>query len=247
MQILNHYIYIFFLELFQKSHIRIHEISEIRNSVFDHHKAIESKSKCKSRIHIWIESSLSENCRMYETCTHEFDPTRSFTYFASYSITEWTREIHFDSRLDEREIARAHADLHFFFEYIREHCLDREFQVSHTDSLIYDNSFYLVECIVMCRIDILISKYAPRNDRSDRWSIVSHDEILHARCLSCEDISCSFEPECILHISSRMGFWDIDCIKIEILCRNFHGLINIKSHTTKCVFDILTYKSDRMK
>ena len=129
---------------------------------------------------------------MDESCSHEFDPTRVFAYLASDSITEWTREVYLDSWLNKREVSRSHTDLHLFAEDIREHRRDREFQMTDTDSLIYDNSLYLIECIIMGSIDILIAEHSPRDDCPDRCRLVSHDEILHTRCLSGENISLSF-------------------------------------------------------
>lgn len=107
-----------FLELFQKSHIWTHKISHIRNSISDHHKAIETKSECKSRIDFRIESSFMNHVWMDETCTHEFYPTRVFTDLAPDSITEWTREIYLYSWFHKREVSRSHTDRYFFSENI---------------------------------------------------------------------------------------------------------------------------------
>ena len=119
--------------------------------------------------------------------------------------------------------------------------------MTHTDTRIYYNSLYLVECIIMRRIDVFISKYASRDDSSDGRGIISHDEILHARCLGREDIACSFEPEGILHIASGVIFRDIHRIEVQILSRDFHRLIHIESHTTKSIFDFLTDYRDRVE
>ena len=119
--------------------------------------------------------------------------------------------------------------------------------MTHTDTRIYDDSLYLIECIIMRRIDVFISKYASRDDSSDRRSIVSHDEILHARCLGREDIACSFEPEGILHIASGVIFRDIHRIEVQILGRDFHRLVHIESHTTESIFDLLTDYRDRVE
>ncbi len=169
----------FYLKLFQKSHIWTHEISHIRDAVPDHHETVESKSKRKSRIDLRIEPSLSYHIGMDESCSHEFDPTRSLTDLASDTITERTREVYLHSWLHKRKISRSHTDLHLFAEYIREHSGDREFEMTDTDSFVYDDPLYLIECIVMSRIDILIAKYSSR-DNCPNWSIfISHDQILH--------------------------------------------------------------------
>lgn len=114
MQILNHY----FLKLLQKSHIGIHEISEIWYPILDHHEAIESKSKGETSINLWIETALTYHIWMDESSTHEFDPARSFTDLAPLSIAEWAREVDFDSWLDKREVSRSHTDRDLFSEDI---------------------------------------------------------------------------------------------------------------------------------
>lgn len=237
----------FYLKLLQKSHIWTHEVSHIRNPISDHHEAIESKSKGKSRIYLWVESSLSYDIGVYQSRSHEFYPTRTFAYLASDSLTEWTREVHLDSWFDKRKIPRSHSYCHFFSEYIREHSSNREFEMTDTDSLVYDDSLYLIECIVMCRIDIFIAEHSSR-DNCPNWSIfISHDEILHAWRLSCEHIASSLEPECILHISCWMCFRDIHCIEVEILCRHLHRVVYIEPHPYKCILHFSLYERDRME
>ena len=184
---------------------------------------------------------------MDESCSHEFDPTRVFAYLASDSITKWTREVYLDSWLHKREVSRSHTDLHLFAEYIREHRSYREFQMTDTDSLVYDNSLYLIECVIMGSVNIFIAEYSSRDDGSDRCRFVSHDEILHTRCLSCEDIARSLEPECILHIACWMRLWDIDCVEVEILSSHLHRVIDIESHPYECILHFSLYECDRVE
>lgn len=232
------------LKLFQKSHIRTHKIPHIRDTISDHHETIESKSKCKTTIYLRVESSLAYHTRMYQACSHEFYPARSLAYLASYSITERTREIYLDSWLDKREVSRPHAYRDLFPEYIWEHRLDRELEMTDPDSLVYDNSLYLIECIVMSSIDILIAEYSTRDDCSDWCIFISHYEILHTRRLCCENISFAFEPKCILHISCWVCFWYVNSIEVEILSCHLHRVIDIKSHADKCILHFSLYESN---
>lgn len=116
---------------------------------------------------------------MDESCSHEFNPTRFFAYVASISIAERTREVDLHTRFHEWKVSWAHAYLHLFPEKIREHSSDRELEVTNTDSLIHNNSFHLIKGILMSSIDIFISEYSSWDDGTNRWSIVSYDEILH--------------------------------------------------------------------
>jgi hypothetical protein len=182
-----------------------------------------------------------------ESCSHEFDPSRTLTYLASNSITEWARKIYFYSWLYKREVSWSHTDLHLFSEYIREHRGDRELQMTDTYPSIYHYALYLIKCIVMCCVDIFISEHSSR-DNCPNWCIfMPHDQILHTRCLSCEYISLAFEPECILHISSRMRLWDIYCIKIEVFSRQLHRIIDVEPHTDKCILNRSRDEGDRMQ
>ncbi len=183
---------VFLLKLPQKPNIRTHKISHIRNPISDHHKPIESKTESKSRIYIWIKSSFSYNIWVYESRSHEFDPTRMFADTTSCSITKRTREVYLDSWLNKREVPRSHTDIHLFAKYIREHRNDSEFEMTDPYSFVYYDSFHLIECVIMSGVDILISEHSSR-DNCPNWCIfVPHDQILHTWCLSCEDISLSF-------------------------------------------------------
>ena len=235
------------LKLSQETNIWILKISQIRNPVLYHDKSIEPKSKCKTTIDLRIKSSFAYHIWMYESCAHELNPTRSLTNLAPDSITKWTRKIYFYSWFYEGEISRSHTYPHFLIKYIWEHRGYGELQMSDADIFIYHNTFYLIESIVMRGIDIFIAKYSSWDDSTDRNLLWSEDEILHARCLSCEDMRFSFKPEGILHITSRMILRDIDSIEIQVLCRHLHRFIYIESHTPECVFYCSSYSSDWMK
>ncbi len=235
-----------FLKLFQKSHIWIHKVSEIRNSVFYHYETIESKAKSKTWVYFGVKSSFSNHSRMYESSTHKFYPSCFFAYFTPMSITKRTREIDLYTWFYEWKVSGSHTNRHLLSKYIRKHRCNREFEVSHTDSCIDDDSLYLIKCVIVCCIHIFISKYSSRNDGSDRSTFISHDEILHAWCLRCENLTFSFEPECILHISCWMIFCDIYCIEVEIFGGDFHWFIDIETHSSKCIFDFLTDTSNRV-
>ena len=237
----------FSLELFQESHVRTHKISHIRYTISDHHETIESESECKTTIYLRIESSLTYDIGMDESCSHEFDPTRPFTDLASDSITKRTREIDLHSWFNKREVPRTHTDRHLFSEYIWEHGGDSEFQMTDTDSLVYDDPLYLIERIIMSSIDIFIAKYSSRDDSSDRCRLVPHYQILHTGRLSCEHITWSLQPECILHISCWMRLRDIHCIEVEILRRHLHRVIDIESHAYKCILHLPPDECDWME
>ena len=115
------------------------------------------------------------------------------------------------------------------------------------NSLVYNNSLYLIECIIMSSVDILIAKHSSRDDGSDWSRLVSHDQILHTGRLSGEDIARSLEPECILHIACWMRLRDIDRIEVEILSRHLHRVIYIESHPHKCILHFSLYERDRME
>ena len=119
--------------------------------------------------------------------------------------------------------------------------------MTDTDSPIHYNTLNLIERIVMSRIDIFIAKNSSRDDGSDRCRLVPHDQILHTRCLSGENIARSLEPECILHISCWMRLRDIDGIEVEILSRHLHRVIDIESHPYKCILHLSLYERDRME
>lgn len=148
------------LKLSEKTNIRILEISHIRNPIPDHHETIETSSEGESTIDLRIEPSFAEDVWVNQSSAHEFDPAGSFADTTSLLITERTRKVDLNTRLDEGEVARTHTDIDLFPEYIREHGFDGEFQVSDTDPLIDDDALDLVECILMGRIDIFITKYA---------------------------------------------------------------------------------------
>ena len=99
----------------------------------------------------------------------------------------------------------------------------------------------------MSGINIFIAEYSSRDDSSDRSGFVFHDKILHTRSLSSKNMTRSFEPEGILHISCWMRFWYIYCIEVEILSRHLHSIVDVKSHSDKSIFHFSLYKSDRMK
>lgn len=235
------------LKLSQKSYIWILKISIIGYSIFDHHESIEPCSKGKSTVDFRIESSLYQNRWVDESCSHEFYPTWSFADFASRLFAKWTGKIHLDTGFDEREISRTHSDIDLPSEEIREHRLNREFQVTDTDSRIYHHTLNLIKCILMRCIDIFIAKYSPYNHRSNRRNIVSQDEILHTGRLCCENIPISLQPERILHISSRMIFSDIHGIEVQILSCDFHRFMNIESHSTESILDFSSSTSHRME
>ncbi len=44
-----------------------------------------------------------------------------------------------------------------------------------------------------------------------------------------------------------MGFWDIHCIEVEILCCHLHRVIDIESHPHECILDFSLYECDRME
>ena len=119
--------------------------------------------------------------------------------------------------------------------------------MTDTDSPIHYDTLNLIERIVMSSIYILIAKHSSRDDSSDRCRLVPHDQILHTRRLSGEDISLSFWPERILHISCWMCLRDIDCIEVEILCCHLHRVIDIESHPYKCILHLSLYECDRME
>ena len=119
--------------------------------------------------------------------------------------------------------------------------------MTDTDSLIHDNSLYLIECVIMCCIDIFIAEHSPRDDGSDWCRFISHDQILHTRRLCREDIARSLQPERILHISCWMGLRYIDRIEVEILRRHLHRVIDVESHPYKCILDLALYERDRME
>lgn len=217
------------------------EISKVGYSVFNHDKSIESKTEGKSRIYLRIKSAFTYDIWMDQSRTHKFDPARVLTYFASSPIAKWTRKIYFYSRFDKREVSRTHTNIHLFSKYIREHRRDSKFQVPNTDIFIDDNTFHLIECIIMSCIDIFISKDSSRDDRSYRDILRSEYEVLHAGSLCCKDISLSLKPKSILHIASWMIFWDIYRIEIQILCRHLHRFIYIESHSYKGILDFSSY------
>lgn len=232
--------------MLEESYVWILEVSEIRDTILYHDETIESESKGKSRVYARIQSSLAYHMRVYESCTHELYPARSFTYLTSCSIAKWTREIHLHTWLYEWEIPRSHAYLDIFLEEVSEHRRDSEFEVSYIDILIYHDTLYLVKCIIMCRIDIFISKYASRDDSSYRSLGRAEDEILHARCLCREHVRFSLEPKCILHITCGMIFRDIYSIEVQIFGRHLHRLIYIESHTSECILDFLADSRNRV-
>ncbi len=99
----------------------------------------------------------------------------------------------------------------------------------------------------MGSIDILIAKYSSWDDCPDRCIFVSHYQILHTGGLCSENISLALQPKCILHIASWMCLRYIDCIKVEILARHLHRVIDIKSHSYECILHFSLYECDRME
>lgn len=184
---------------------------------------------------------------MDESCAHELYPAGSLADTTSALITEWTRKIDLHSWFDKREVSRTHAYIDLFPEYIREHRLDRELQVPDTDALIDDDTLDLIKGILVSSIDIFIAKYTSDNHRAYGWSVISHDEILHAGGLGRENISLSLEPECVLHITRRVILGDIDCIEIQVFSRHLSGFVDIESHSLERIFDVHAYSSDRME
>ena len=104
------------LKLFQKSHIWIHKVPEIRDSIFYHYETIHPSTKCKTTIDFWIESCFSQYGRMDESCSHKLNPTGSFTYstFFSSSIAKRTRKINLYSWLYKRKISGSHSAFYSF-------------------------------------------------------------------------------------------------------------------------------------
>lgn len=235
------------LKLLQKREIRVLEVSDIIDPILDHHETIESESEGKSGIFFRIDTSLPEDIRMHESSTEELYPSAFFTDFTSGSITERTREIHFDSRFDEWEISRSHTDGNFSTEDIREHGAKRVFEIGESDMFIDDHSFHLIECIFMGRIDILITENSSGDNCLHRYSLGFHDDILHTGGLCRENIPSSLEPEGILHIASRMCLWDIERVEIPVLGCDLIGLITIKSHTLERVLNLHEGTGNRME
>ena len=235
------------LKLSQESNVWILKKSIIWYSILDHHETIESCSEGKSTVDLRIESSFSENSRMDESGPHEFDPAWSFADIASWLIAKRTREINFYSWFYEREVPWSHADIDFSPEEIREHGLNSELQMSNSNSPIHHDTFDLVEGVLVCCIDILIAKDSSNDHWTNRKFSIPEYEVLHARCLRCEDMDISFEPERILHISCGVILGDIHSIEVQILSRDLHGFMNIESHSTKCIFDFHSSSCHGMK
>ncbi len=235
------------LELLQKCDIWILKVAHIRDAVFDHDETVESESEGESCVFIGVDSSFAKHIWMHESCTHELDPTRAFTYLTSRSTAEWTREIYLYSWLHEWEISWTHTDRDFSTEYIREHGSKRILQVRECDIAINNHSLYLIKCVLVGCIYILITEHSPRDDCLDGSSFGFHEDILHARCLGGEHISCSLKPECILHITGWMGFRDIERVEIPVLGCHFARLVTIESHTFETVLDLHEGSCNRME
>lgn len=231
----------------QEPYIGIHKVSHIRDAISDHHEAIESKAKGKTSIDFWIKSSLADDIRMDESCTHKLYPTGSLTDTTTIAIAEWTREVDFYAWLDEREVAWSHTDFYFFAEYIREHRLDRELEMTDADIFVDDNTLHLVKGILVRCIHILVTKDSTGDDGTDWSFLISQYQVLHTRGLCGEDIAFSLEPEGILHIASWVRLRDIDRIEVEILCRDLHRVIDIESHTSKGILHLTLYDRDGME
>ena len=137
--------------------------------------------------------------------------------------------------------------MYLFSEYIGKHSGNGILEMSDMDAFVYDNSLYLIKCIIMRCVDIFISEHSSW-DNCPNWELfVAQNQILHTGSLGGEDSMVSLKPKCILHIACWVRFWDIYTIKVQIFCGDFHRFIHLKSHTDKGIFDFLLHLCDRVE
>ena len=131
-------------KLLQKPHIVFKQQPNIMDIVQPHRLAFDAHPKGKARVFIGINVAVAQYVRVHHTTAKDFEPTGTFGKPVVFFVVHADPDIHFGTRLGEREVAGAQADFwraeHFLGEIHQ-----RLFHISETYPLIHIQPFHLVE------------------------------------------------------------------------------------------------------
>src|SRR5579862_8436935 len=182
---------------------------------------------------------------MHHAATQDFNPARMFADVAAAAAAYPAIDIHFGAWFSKREIGRpeTHFDIctkHFLYKKIK--CL---FKIRKRNMLVDIEAFGLVEETMSPGANGFISIYPPRTDDADRRLLAFHHSCLHAaRMRAQQPVRILRNIKCILHVTGRMIFGQVQGSKVVPVIFNFGSFCNGKTESSENVHDLVSDEAD---
>ena len=169
---------------------------------------------------------------MNGTATEDFNPAGTFTETAAFSAAFKAGNINLCTRLCKREMMWSEFCLCLRSEQFLCKLLQSSFKICKCNILVDDKTFNLMEGRRMCRIYFVRTEYTSRCDHTDRQFALFHGTCLYRGSLRTKK-NRIIDKECILLISCRMIFRNIQFCKVIICIFYFRTLYYFIAHSDK--------------
>src|SRR5580704_7978874 len=229
--------------------VRVEEVAQIRQAVFEHRQAIEADAPSEALIDLRVEAAIRKHIGMDHAAAEDFEPILAL---AEPDLPAGTAalDVDLERRRSERKEAwtEAHADMRHFEESLAEF-LQHPLEVGERRALIDHQAFDLMEHRRMRLVGIAPIGAAGADD-PDRRLLGEHRAHLHRARVGAQNLPFALvirlEEERVVHLERRMAGREVELGEIVVVAFDVRPLGDGEAHLSENGGDLVHHLADRM-